>query len=197
MKIRINLLLYFLLVINFTGNCQSIKLVADRVFDGQILHENWIVVVENKSIIYAGKPNDKFRGLKTIVLKGATLLPGLIEGHSHILLHPYNETSWNDQVLKESESERVARGVVHLEKSLMAGVTTMRDLGSEGAGYADVGLKIALEKGIIPGPRLLVAGPAIVATGSYGPKGFHEGVRVPLGAEEADGVDDLIKVVRK
>ena len=72
----------------------------------------------------------------------------------------------------------------------------MRDLGSEGAGYADVGLKQAVEKGVIPGPRLLVAGKAIVATGSYGPKGFHEGVKVPLGAEPADGYDDLIRVTR-
>jgi imidazolonepropionase-like amidohydrolase len=80
--------------------------------------------------------------------------------------------------------------------SLLAGVTTMRDLGSEGAGYADVGVRDAINKGIIPGPRLLVAGKALVATGSYGPKGFHEGVDVPLGAETADGYDDLVRVVR-
>ena len=79
----------------------------------------------------------------------------------------------------------------------MAGITTMRDLGSEGAGYADVGMKQAVDKGVIPGPRLLVAGKAIVATGSYGPKGFHEGVEVPLGAETADGFDDLISVTRE
>jgi imidazolonepropionase-like amidohydrolase len=123
-------------------------------------------------------------------------LPGLIEGHSHILLHPYNEVSWNDQVLRESVAERSARAVNHLRASLMAGITTMRDLGSEGAGYADIGLKQAVEKGVVPGPRLLVAGKAIVATGSYGPKGFHEGVEVPLGAETADGFDDLIRVTR-
>ena len=72
----------------------------------------------------------------------------------------------------------------------------MRDLGSEGAGYTDVGMKQAVNKGVIPGPRLLVAGKAIVATGSYGPKGFHEGVQVPLGAETADGFDELIRVTR-
>ncbi len=123
-------------------------------------------------------------------------MPGLIEGHSHILLHPYNETSWNDQVLKESEAERVVRAVNHLQASLSAGVTTMRDLGSEGAGYADVGIRDAIDKGVIWGPRLLVAGKAIVATGSYGPKGFHERVDVPLGAEVADGYDELVRVVR-
>jgi imidazolonepropionase-like amidohydrolase len=72
----------------------------------------------------------------------------------------------------------------------------VRDLGSEGAGYADVGLKQAIEKGVVPGPRMLVAGPAIVATGSYGPKGFIPEARIPQGAEEADGVDGLTRVVR-
>lgn len=170
-------------------------LIPDRVFDGKEIHENWVVGVKGNGISYAG-PNKSIGADSTIELKGMTLMPGLIEGHSHILLHPYNETSWNDQVLKESVAERSARAVNHLKASLMAGVTTMRDLGSEGAGYADVGLKIAVQKGVIPGPRLIVAGKAIVATGSYGPKGFHEGVTVPLGAEEADGYDDLIRVTR-
>ena len=170
-------------------------LVPDRVFDGKSMHNNWVVAVENNIITYAG-PKKSIKADTTINLKGMTLMPGMIEGHSHILLHPYNETSWNDQVLRESIAERSARAVNHLKASLMAGITTMRDLGSEGAGYADVGLKMTIQKGVIPGPRLLVAGKAIVATGSYGPKGFHEGVDVPLGAEEADGYDDLIRVTR-
>lgn len=166
-----------------------------QVFDGKETHANWVVAVKGNRITYVGA---KYTGQanEVIELKNQTLLPGLIEGHSHILLHPYNEVSWNDQVLKESVAERSARAVNHLEASLMAGITTMRDLGSEGAGYADVGMKQAVEKGVIPGPRLLVAGKAIVATGSYGPKGFHEGVEVPLGAETADGFDDLIRVTR-
>lgn len=167
----------------------------DRVFDGKAMHENWVVTISENKITYAG-PATNVKAEKVIDLPGTTLMPGMIEGHSHILLHPYNETSWNDQVLKESFAERSARAVNHLNASLMAGVTTMRDLGSEGAGYTDVGMKEAVEKGVIPGPRLLVAGKAIVATGSYGPKGFHEGVQVPLGAETADGFDDLIKVTR-
>lgn len=124
-------------------------------------------------------------------------MPGIIEGHSHLLLHPYNETEWNDQVLKESPVERAIRGTVHAKNSLMAGITTMRDLGAEGAGYSDVYLKKTIEEGIIPGPRLLVAGPAIVATGAYGPKGFHDGVSVPLGAEPVSGIDEAIKTVRR
>ena len=174
---------------------QSTLLVPDRVFDGEAMHEGWAVLVEGRRIIAAG-PKAGMKGDETIPMPGMTLSPGFIEGHSHLLLHPYNETSWNDQVLKESYAERVARGVVHARETLMAGFTMVRDLGSEGAGYADVGLKTAINKGVIPGPRMLVAGPAIVATGSYGPKGFDPSFDVPLGAEEADGVDNLIRVTR-
>lgn len=176
----------------------TVLMVADRVFDGERMHETWVVVTGGDKIIYAGERKNlpNFDLDETIELTGQTLLPGLIEGHSHILLHPYDETNWNDQVLKESEAERVARAVNHVRDSLLAGITTMRDLGSEGAGYADVGIRDSINKGIIPGPRLQVAGKAIVATGSYGPKGFHEGVTVPLGAETADGYDDLVRVVR-
>jgi imidazolonepropionase-like amidohydrolase len=123
-------------------------------------------------------------------------MPGLIEAHSHVLLHPYSETVWNDQVARESLSLRVARATNHLRNTLSAGFTTIRDLGTEGAGYADVGLKQAVQQGIIPGPRMLVTTRAIVATGSYGPKGFASEWRVPQGAEEADGVDSLTRVVR-
>ncbi|HEX6938408.1 MAG TPA: amidohydrolase family protein, partial [Longimicrobiales bacterium] len=125
-----------------------------------------------------------------------TLIPGLIEGHSHLLLHPYNETPWDDQVLRESEALRVARAVNHARATLMAGFTTVRDLGTEGAGYADVGLKQAIDRGIIPGPHMLVATRAIVATGSYGPKGLAPELDAPVGAEVADGYDGLVRAVR-
>lgn len=183
----------------FAQNGKSYVLQADRVFDGTAVHTGWLVVVKN-NLIEAVGPEASIAipaGAEKIDLKGLTLMPGMIEGHSHILLHPYNETSWNDQVLVESSAERVARATVHVRKTLDAGFTTMRDLGSEGSGYDDVGVKQAIEKGVIPGPRLQVAGPAIVATGSYGPKGFANHVTVPLGAQEADGHDDLIKVVRE
>jgi imidazolonepropionase-like amidohydrolase len=135
-------------------------------------------------------------GAKIIDLPGTTLLPGLVEGHSHVLLHPYNETTWNDQVAHESLALRVARATNHLRSTLMAGFTTIRDLGTEGAGYADVGLKQAVDQGIIPGPRMLVSTRAIVATGSYGPKGYASEWTVPQGAEEADGIDSMARVVR-
>jgi len=177
----------------------QILLKPEKVFDGKEIHTGWSVLVLGNKIIAVGATESIQvpEGVEIINLPGKTLLPGLIEGHSHLLLHPYNETSWNDQVLVESHVERAIRGTVHAENSLMAGFTTLRDLGSEGAGYTDVYLKASIEKGLVPGPRLLVAGPAMVATGSYGPKGFHDGVNVPIGAEEADGVDDLIKVVRR
>jgi imidazolonepropionase-like amidohydrolase len=125
-----------------------------------------------------------------------TLAPGLVEGHSHVLLHPYNETTWNDQVAHEALSLRTARAVNHLRATLMAGFTLVRDLGTEGAGYADVGLKQAVDEGIVPGPRMLVSTRAIVATGSYGPKGYAPEWTVPQGAEEADGIDSMARVVR-
>jgi imidazolonepropionase-like amidohydrolase len=167
-----------------------------RVFDGDVIHEGWAVRVEGDHIQAVGPAGDLAAGGGEVVdLAGLTLLPGLVEGHSHVMLHPYDETSWNDQVLHESLAVRTARAVNHLRATLTAGFTTIRDLGTEGAAYTDVELKDAVEQGIIPGPRMLVSTRAIVATGSYGPKGFALQWRVPQGAEEADG-DSLIRVVR-
>jgi imidazolonepropionase-like amidohydrolase len=168
-----------------------------RVFDGVELHEGWAVRVRGDRIDAVGSPASvAAAGARTIDLPGATLTPGLIEGHSHILLHAYDETLWNDQVLREGLALRAARAVNHLRQTLNAGFTTVRDLGTEGAGYADVELRQAVAEGIVPGPRVLAATRAIVATGSYAPKGFAPEWRVPQGAEEADGVDSLVRTVR-
>src|ERR1700752_1996473 len=170
-----------------------------HIFDGESaqLHDNGVVLVRGEKIETVGPANsvNAPSGAKVIDLPGLTLMPGLIEAHSHVLLHPYSETVWNDQVARESLSLRVARATNHLRNTLQAGFTTVRDLGTEGAGYADVGLKQAVEQGIIPGPRMLVATRALVATGAYGPKGFEPGVVIPQGAEEADG-DHLVTAVR-
>ena len=175
-------------------------LLPDRVFDGATdrAAAGWAVLVEGDRIAAAGPRAqvEAAAGEATRVeLPGTTLLPGLIEGHAHILLHPYDETAWNDQVLKESETLRVARATVGLRRTLEAGFTTLRDLGTEGAGAADAGLRDAVAQGIVPGPRMLVANRAIVATGSYGPKGFSPAWDVPQGAEESDG-PDLVRAVR-
>lgn len=170
-----------------------------HIFDGVAaqLHDGWVVLVRGEKIEAVGPASDiKIPAeAKVIELPGLTLMPGLIEAHSHVLLHPYSETPWNDQVAHESLSLRVARATNHLRNTLLAGFTTIRDLGTEGAGYADVGLKQAVQQGIIPGPRMFVVTRAIVATGSYGPKGYAAEWRVPQGAEEADGID-VIRVVR-
>jgi imidazolonepropionase-like amidohydrolase len=99
-------------------------------------------------------------------------------------------------VLHESVALRTARAVANAHKTLLAGFTTMRDLGTEGAGFADVGLKQAIAQGIIPGPRLLVTTKAIVARNAYGPKGFEPGVAIPQGAQEVSGIDEIVRAVR-
>jgi imidazolonepropionase-like amidohydrolase len=193
-----SLIHFIFLIFALSANAQDTLLLLKpaRVFDGNVMHNNWQVLVQKDKIVSVGENLKSNQPLKIINLPNCTLLPGLIEGHSHLLLHPYNETTWNDQVLQESRAERIARATVHARNTLLAGFTTVRDLGSEGADYDDVGLKKAIEKGIIIGPRMLVAGRALVATGSYGPKGFQSDVNVLQGAEEADGVDNLSKAVR-
>ena len=172
-------------------------LKPDRVFDGSTMQTGWVVLVKNNTIEQAGAMMFKLPASTEIVeLKGYTLLPGLIEGHSHLFLHPYNETSWDDQVLKESRAERTARAVNHSKATLMAGFTTVRDLGTEGAMYDDAGLKKAIEKGVIPGPRMIVATRAIVAKGTYGPKSDNPDVELPQGAEEVAGLEELSKAIR-
>ena len=173
-------------------------LKPDRVFDGQQIHSGWWVLISGNRIEAVGEANSiKIpASVKIIELKGMTLMPGMIEGHSHLFLHPYNETTWNEQVLTESRAERTARAVVHARETLMAGFTSERDLGTEGAGYDDVGLKTAINKGIIPGPRMMVATRAIVATGSYGPKSEVAEINIPKGGEETDGVEGITHTVR-
>lgn len=174
-------------------------LVPARVYDGERMQEGWTVLVRGRDIVAAGPaasvtaPPDAER----VALPGLTLMPGMVEGHSHLLLHPYDETTWNDQVLREAVAYRVARATVSARDTLMAGFTTVRDMGTEGAGYADVGLKKSIEDGIVPGPRMLTSGPAMVATGTYGPKGFAPEVTVPQGAEEADGIEGVTHVARR
>jgi imidazolonepropionase-like amidohydrolase len=183
-----------------TTTRQSTLLKPARVFDGVTAepHVGWAVLVTGDKIAAVGPAADVRvpAGATTIDLPGTTLMPGLIEGHSHLLLHPYNETPWDDQVLHEPLALRVARATNHARNTLLAGFTTVRDLGTEGAGYSDVGLKRAIDQGIIPGPRMIVVTRAIVATGSYGPKHPTPEIDLPQGGEEANGIDDLTRVVR-
>src|SRR5438128_2462221 len=172
-------------------------LKPERVFDGESMHTGWVVLVKGNTIKAAGPMNFKLPSTTRIIeLKGLTLLPGLIEGHSHLFLHPYNEVSWNDQVLKESRAERTARAVTHAYATLMAGFTTTRDLGTEGAMYDDAGLKRAIEKGVVPGPGMIVATRAIVAKGTYGPNLHNADITLPQGAAEVANADAMASEVR-
>jgi imidazolonepropionase-like amidohydrolase len=192
---------FLVLFLLLTGTCSAqtdkyFLLKADHVFDGENMHSGWSVLVKNNKIEEVGTIQNYPANTQVINLTQVTLLPGLIEGHSHLFLHPYNETSWNDQVLKESRAERTARAVNHARATLMAGFTTVRDLGTEGASYDDAGLKKAIEKGVIPGPRMIVATRAIVAKGTYGPKSESPDVDHPQGAAEVAGIEDLANEVR-
>jgi len=174
----------------------DILLRGARLFDGTAVHAGWEVLVEGDHIAAVGPHLQAPTGTRVIELPGDTIMPGMIEGHSHMFLHPYNETSWDDQVLHEPLAMRTARAIVHARDTLMAGFTSARDLGTEGAGFADVGLRQAIDQGIVPGPRLMVATRAIVAEGAYGPKGFEPGVKIPQGAQEVSGVDDMVRAAR-
>ena len=168
------------------------------VFDGKDLHTGWGVLVRGDKIEAAGPAADISapHDVRTIDLPNDTLIPGLIEGHSHLFLHPYNETPWNDQVTNESLSFRTVEATAHARATLLAGFTTVRDLGTEGAGYGDVGLKKAIEQGIVPGPRMIIVTRAIVATGSYGPK-LSTDLDLPQGGQEASGVDEIVRAARE
>ena len=178
-------------------------LLPDRVWtaDGDAAHAGWAVLVRDGAIVAVGPAAsiDAPADAQRLALPGATLLPGLVDLHSHVFLHPYDETSWNDQVLKESPAYRTIAAVNHARDTLMAGFTTLRDLGTEGAGYDDVAVKQAIDDGSIPGPRLFVATRAIVATGSYGPgpRGFRPDADLPGGAQEVSGVDEVVRAVRE
>jgi imidazolonepropionase-like amidohydrolase len=177
----------------------ALLLRPERVFDGvdPVSHEGWQVLVRGDRIVAVGPALAVPADARVVDLPGQTLIPGMIEGHAHLFLHPYNEAKWDDQVLHEPLALRTARAVAAARATLLAGFTTVRDLGTEGAGFADVGLRQAINQGIVPGPRLIVATKAIVARGAYGPKGFEPGVEVPLGAQEASGIDEVVKAVRE
>lgn len=182
---------------------QSVLLRPQRVFDASstATHEGWVVLVTGETIAAVGPASGVTvpAGTKIVELPGMTLLPGLIDAHSHIFLHPYNETLWNDQVLKEPLAYRTVLAVNHCHDTLVAGFTTLRDLGTEGAGYGDLAVKRAIEEGRIPGPRLFVATRAIVATASYGPGplGFAPEFDPPRGAQEASGTAEILRAVRE
>jgi imidazolonepropionase-like amidohydrolase len=184
------------------ADSRAVLLTADRVWTGDgTPHPGWAVLVSEGRIQAVG-PADKVDAppdVERISLPGKTLIPGLVDLHSHVLLHPYNETTWDDQVIKEAPAYRVMLAARHAADTLQAGFTTLRDLGTEGAGYADIGIKRAIDEGVLPGPRLFVATRAIVATASYGPaeRNYRPDMDLPYGAQQATGADEIVKAVRE
>ncbi len=174
-----------------------------RVFTAEdaTAHEGWVVAVEGDHIAAVGPAASVAApaGAEVVDLPGDTLLPGLMDIHSHIFLHPCDETLWNDQVLEEPVEYRTIAAVRHVADTLQAGFTTLRDLGTEGAGFADLAVKRAIDEGLIPGPRLVVATRAIVATGCYGPgpRGFRPDLELPKGAQEVSGAPAILAAVRE
>jgi imidazolonepropionase-like amidohydrolase len=179
----------------------SLLLRPAAVFDGERRHEDWTVRIEGDRIVAAGPraadPNASDNGEEIVDLPGATLLPGLIDLHTHLFLVPYDVRSWDDQVLRDHSALRVARAVAAAQRTLAAGFTTVRDLGTEGAGEADIGLRRAIDEGSVPGPHIVPVTRAIVARGFYGPAGFVPDCAVPQGADEVDGPESIYTVVRR
>jgi imidazolonepropionase-like amidohydrolase len=205
MKQIVPRLAVFALALGLAGTALSapaVLLRPERVWTAdEVVHPGWAVLVDGERIVAVG-PSASVSpppGATIIDLPGETLIPGLMDLHSHLFLHPYNETSWDDQVLKEPPAFRTLRAGKQAAATLMAGFTTLRDLGTEGAGYADVAVKRAIDEGMIPGPRLFVATRAIVAEGAYGPaaKVWRSDVDLPQGAQEVSGVDDIVRAVRQ
>ena len=197
---RIVLALIAALSLAATARAETILLKPDRVFtaEDRIAHPGWSVLVEDERIKAVGPDLAAAADARVVALPGTTLIPGLIDLHSHLFLHPYNETLWDDQVLKEPLAYRTARAVAQAKATLDAGFTTLRDLGTEGAGDADTGLKRAIDEGIIPGPRLAIANRAIVAAGAYGPSRKAYALEdLPQGAQEVSGVDQAVEAVRR
>jgi imidazolonepropionase-like amidohydrolase len=193
---KLTTLLVLIAFNSFSQTNNFILIKADQLFDGEEIHTGWSVFVKNNKIEQVGIINTYPANTQVFEFKGSTIMPGMIEGHSHLFLHPYNEVSWNDQVLKESRAERTARAVNHARATLSAGFTTVRDLGTEGAMYDDVGLKKAIEKGVIPGPRMIIATRAIVAKGTYAPKSATPDDDLPQGAAEVGNINELVNEVR-
>jgi imidazolonepropionase-like amidohydrolase len=190
--------------------CLRSSLAADNnailITGAKILDVHAGRVVEGRDLLLSGGKISQIRPsgqctppaeVQKLDLSGLVVMPGLIDLHTHLLLHPYDEAVWDDQVLKESLEFRTIRATVAARQTLDAGFTTIRDLGTEGAGFADIGLRDAIEKGIIPGPRIIAVTKALVATGCYGPAAFDPRWDMPKGAQVADGAEGLRRAVRE
>jgi imidazolonepropionase-like amidohydrolase len=170
---------------------------GDRVFDARAgaWAEGTVVLVEDRVI--TGVTRTAPDGWPVLELPGTSLLPGLIDAHTHVLLR----SSWNElelarQMVEENPGHRAASAVQAMSISLRNGFTTVRDLGTEGADYFDIGLRDAAREGLVPGPRMLVAGPAIRSIGRYPLAGLKHSMTFPVGIDSCTGAVACRETVR-
>ncbi|MGI8990478.1 MAG: amidohydrolase family protein [Bryobacteraceae bacterium] len=180
------------------GQVQAIR--AGRLIDvsSGTARLNQIVLIEGDRIREAGAGLKIPSGATVIDLSDATVLPGLIDAHTHVLLQgDITAADYDEQLLKQSIPYRAIRATVAARTALMNGFTTIRDLETEGAMYADVDVKTAIERGIVPGPRMFVATRAFAPTGMYPLLGYSWELRMPEGVQIVDGADNIRRAVRE
>ena len=169
-----------------------------RLIDGVSVapRANAVILIEGERIREVGSSVPA--GAEVIDLSHSTVLPGLIDNHTHILLNgDITPADYDEQLLKQSIAYRAIRATANVHTALMHGFTAMRDLETEGAMYADVDVKTAINRGIIPGPRMFVATRAFAPTGFYPLLGYSWELRVPKGVQEVDGADNIRRAVRE
>ena len=171
-----------------------------RLIDGKRAEpiENAVVIVEGERIKEAGAGLAVPAGARVVDLGRATCLPGLIDNHTHVMLQgDITAADYDEQLLKESIPYRAIRATAAVRTALMNGFTALRDLETEGAMYADVDVKTAINRGVIPGPRMFVSTRALAPTGTYPLLGYSWELRVPEGVQIVDGADNVRHAVRE
>lgn len=177
---------------------RKIAVKAHRILDvraGTFLTDG-VVLVEGNRIKAVGQRLEVDAGAEVIDLGPVTLLPGLIDAHSHLLASSASE--YGTMLLTKSQAYRALEGAAHARRTLLAGFTTVRDVENEGSGYADVALRDAIRRGLVEGPRMLVATRGIAAIGQYPPFGVSPDLPdFPHGAQMVSGLEEARRAVRE